>query len=79
MVLWLNFSILCPFKKRYNFNDEFSCVYVREYHRSREIRGSTYAVQRGDIVTIYDEGHPRSMWRLGKVEDIVSGVDGIVQ
>ena len=33
---------------------------LREFHRSRERYGSTYVVQRGDVVTIYDEGHPRT-------------------
>ena len=52
---------------------------LRESHRSCERYGSTYVVQRGDVVTIYDEGHPRGMWRLGKVEHIVTGVDGVVR
>ena len=52
---------------------------LREFHRSCEKHGSTYIVQRGDIVTVYDEGHPRGLWRLGKIEDLVCGTDGVVQ
>ena len=26
-------------------------------------------------MTIYDEGHPRGMWRLGKIENLIEGVD----
>ena len=44
---------------------------LREFHRSCEKHGSTYIVQRGDIVTVYDEGHPRGLWRLGKIENLV--------
>ena len=52
---------------------------LREFHRSCEKHGSTYIVQRGDIVTVYDEGHPRGLWRLGKIEDLVCGTDGVVR
>ena len=39
---------------------------VREFHQSYKKHGSTYIVQRGDIVTVYDEGHLRGLWRLAE-------------
>ena len=44
---------------------------LREFHRAREERGSMYIIQVGDIVTVYDESHPRGLWRLGKVESLI--------
>lgn len=52
---------------------------LREFHRAREKGGNPYIVNEGDIVTIYDEGHPRGLWRLGKVESLVRGADGVVR
>ena len=52
---------------------------LREFHRTREEKGSTYIVSEGDIVTVYDEGHPRGLWRLGKIESLIYGTDGVVR
>ena len=52
---------------------------LREFHRTREGKGSMYIVKKGDVVTVYDEGHPRGLWRLGKVESLVRGSDGVVR
>ena len=41
---------------------------LHELHHMHEEKGSTYTVSEGDIVTVYDEGHPRGHWRLGKIE-----------
>ena len=52
---------------------------LREFHRTKTQGGSKYTLQVGEIVTIYDENHPRGMWRLGRVEDLIKGVDGVVR
>ena len=52
---------------------------LREFHRTREEKGSTYIVNEGDIVTVYDKGHPKGLWRLGKKESLIHGADGVVQ
>ena len=31
------------------------------------------------MVTVYDEDHPRGLWRLGKVEDLIENSDGRVR
>lgn len=50
-----------------------------EFHRMREEKDATYIFNEGDIVTVYDEGHPRGLWWLGKVEGLVRGADGVVR
>lgn len=52
---------------------------LREFHRVREEKGTAYIVSEGDVVTVYDEGHPRGLWRLGKIEGLVRGADGVVR
>ena len=52
---------------------------LRELHRTREEKGSPYLVSKGDVVTVYDEGHPRGHWRLGRIESLVYGADGVVR
>ena len=52
---------------------------LREFHRTRPEKGLVYTLERGEIVTIYDEGHPRGMWRLGRIEDLIEGADGKVR
>ena len=36
---------------------------LREFHRSRARGGVLYTLPR-EVVTVYDEGHPRGLWRL---------------
>lgn len=38
----------------------------REFHRSQAKGGIAYTLERGEVVTMYDEGHPRGLWRLGR-------------
>ena len=33
----------------------------------------------GDVVLIYDEDHPRILWKLAKVESLLKGSDGAVR
>ena len=53
---------------------------LREHHRSQRItRGNDAEVQVGAVVTVFDESHPRGMWRLGVVERLLTGVDGVTR
>ena len=36
------------------------------FHISLFLQG-LLKVQTGEVVTVYDEGHPRGLWRLGRV------------
>ena len=40
---------------------------LREFHCTRPEKGLVYTLERGKIVTIYYEGHPRGMWRLWRI------------
>ena len=28
---------------------------------------------------VYDEGHPRGIWRLGRIEELIPGADGKIR
>ena len=29
-------------------------------------------------MTVYDEGHPQDLWRLGRIEELIPGADGMI-
>ena len=47
---------------------------LREFHRRRE---ATLALQPGELVTVYDESHPRGMCRLGRIEELPGTDEGV--
>ena len=53
---------------------------LREFHRSSRIsKGLRDVVEDGQIVTVYDEGQPRGLWRVGRIEQVIEGADGRVR
>ena len=53
---------------------------LREFHRTCQIsQGIKDAIQEGQIVTVYDEGHPRGRWGLGKIEGVIESPDGKIR
>ena len=38
-----------------------------------------YTLRKGEVVTVYDEGHPKGLWRLVRIEDLTEGSDGRVR
>ena len=54
---------------------------LRESHRfaHKETATNPKPVSIGDIVLIHDEDHPRIFWKMGKIEDLVKGADGVVR
>ena len=49
------------------------------FHRaSPRPNGMPYSLGVGGIVTVYDDNHPRGMWRLGRVKALIPSSDGIV-
>ena len=41
---------------------------LREFHHMRLDKGTAHTLEKGEIVTIYDEGHLRGLWKLGRIE-----------
>ena len=53
---------------------------LRESHRThRTDKGVVSPVRVGEIVTIHEEGRPRGLWRLGKIEYVMRGSDGEIR
>ena len=54
--------------------------YLRDAHRfHRKPKGVDDPVSVGDIVIVHDENVPRGLWKLGRVEKLITGTDGYVQ
>ena len=51
---------------------------LREFHRTQGKGGISHKLGKGEVVTVYDEGHPRGLWRLGIIEDLITSSDGYV-
>ena len=49
---------------------------LREFHCVQLERGLAHHPVKGEVVTVYNEGHPRGLWRIGRIEDLIKGVDG---
>ena len=47
---------------------------LREHHKRNVTKGGAI-VEIGDIVTVAEEGVARGKWRLGKVEQLITGKD----
>ena len=53
---------------------------LRECHRyGKWTQSPRDPIVIGDIVLVYDQHHPRTFWRLAKVEDLIMGSDGKIQ
>jgi hypothetical protein len=53
---------------------------LREFHRTSQIsKGVKDAVQEGQIVTVYDEGQPRGLWKVGRIVEVIQGSDGKIR
>lgn len=49
---------------------------LRKFHRTGQQGESTNSLQPGEVVTVYGEDHPRGLWRLSKVEEVIPTADG---
>ena len=41
--------------------------------------GNEVEVQVGAVVTVFNDSHPRGMWRLGVVEELIDGADCVTR
>eukprot|EP00731_Ephydatia_muelleri_P009492 Em0005g78a len=55
-------------------------ISLRDTHKYTNITGNgkRYAAME-DIVLVHDENHPRTFWKLGRVENFIEGHDGLVR
>eukprot|EP00731_Ephydatia_muelleri_P009508 Em0005g94a len=55
-------------------------ISLRDTHKYTNITGNgkRYAAME-DIVLVHDENHPRTFWKLGRVENLIEGHDGLVR
>ena len=53
---------------------------MREFHQTCQVsRGVNATVEENEVVIVYDENQPRSLWRLGRVESTLQGTDGKIR
>ena len=72
-------NVLAHFWKRWK--SEY-LLGLKESHRSLRSRssgGSSKPITTEDVVLIHDENRQRGFWKLGRVEDVVTGLDGNVR
>ena len=43
-----------------------------------KLRGISHTLEKGEVVTVYD-GHPRGLWKLGRIEYLITSSDGKVR
>ena len=65
--------------------DHFWKRWSREYlvdlreHQKTHVQKQQPGIGVGDVVLIEDDGKKRNNWRLGRIEDIVTGKDGVIR
>ena len=52
---------------------------LRETHRYAHVQNSPNTISVGDVVLVYDEDLPRTLWKTAVVEDLIQGNDGLVR
>ena len=52
---------------------------LRETHRYAHVQNSPKTIAVGDVVLVYDEDLPRTLWKTAVVEDLIQGNDGLVR
>ena len=51
---------------------------LREMHRYAHVQNSPNTIAVGDVVLVYDEDLPRTLWKMAVEEDLIQGNDGLV-
>ena len=68
-------------------SEKFWKPWKKEYlHELREFqhfyptsKGAKDLVRKGQTDTVYDEGQPRGLWKVGRIERVIQGPDGKIQ
>ena len=40
---------------------------------------SSSSLQTGEVMMVYNEGHPQGLWRLGRIKELIPGADGKIR
>ena len=65
---------------RDHFWNRWRCEYLtdlREYHKAKN-KCQLRTVSVGDVVIVHKENMRRGLWKIGKVEEIIWGRDGVI-
>ena len=52
---------------------------LREAHRNHNSKASSFEITVGDIAVVHSKKLPRRFWKLGKVEKVIPGRDGLIR
>ena len=53
-------------------------IELRETHKMKT-KQKMFEINEGDVVLVQDDGIKRNKWKLGKIEEVIIGVDGIAR
>ena len=57
------------------WRDEYLLQLRERYHVTDNVGVARVPIP-GEVVLVHDENHPRTMWRLGRVSELIVGTDG---
>lgn len=53
---------------------------LRESHRQSSKKAASHpSISKGDIVIVHDDALPRGFWKLGRVQEVMTGRDGLTR
>ena len=74
---WAKYLRKCKDALKLRWTAEYLCG-LRERHRLKQ-KGNPNYPGKGDVIIIKSEEKNRSQWKLGIVEDFITGQDGVVR
>ena len=52
---------------------------LREHHKMKKQQGKTVKINPGEVVCIQEDNVKRQRWRIGRVEEVIQGRDGVAR
>lgn len=66
-------------KLRQDFWQRWHKEYLQQLQTRTRWKNGDYAVQKGDLVLLIEDALPPLQWKLGRVENLYPGDDGLVR